>query len=373
MKKVLLICLALLLLGSCAEPVLETFGNISGVVQDATSQEPLAGVQVLLTPTGYSQVTNENGTFQFDNLDVQEYTITFTRDGYQTYKHKVTVKPGLSSSVHVNMKPASQTPSDSGDGGGQSSGDGGQGTGDGGGQSSGDGGGQGSGDSGQDGSIAVPGGLVAYYTFDKQDVSDATEMEMDGTALGDPSFPSGGPNGNGYYVLLNGQKEQCLLIGYNLFKGLTHFSIAVWVRDFNPGNVISGIYTASYNRCFQHCYPRLYFMSDGKISFCTHNSYSEMRYAPVFSYPYSSLQTGAWHHLAITCANGELTLYVDGKRTDAMNSSYYVTDDNVSKIEIGGNGDGLFPDWFSGKVDNVRFYNKVITATDVKTIYDAEK
>lgn len=88
---------------ACTQPIMDTFGNIGGVVSDAQSCIPLPGVQVLLTPTGYSQVTNADGAFQFDNLDVHEYTLTFTKSGYESYNHKVTVKPGLSSSVQITM------------------------------------------------------------------------------------------------------------------------------------------------------------------------------------------------------------------------------------------------------------------------------
>ena len=102
----LILGLMMLFATACSDDlVLYTFGNISGTVQDARAVSPLAGVKVALTPTGYSQVTGIDGSFQFDNLDVQEYTLTFTKDGFQPLQQKVTVKPGLSSSVQVSMTP----------------------------------------------------------------------------------------------------------------------------------------------------------------------------------------------------------------------------------------------------------------------------
>jgi len=102
-----LIISCLMLLVNCSEPAVDTFGNIAGTVTDSRSHSPLAGVTVKITPTGNSQVTGNNGTFQFDNLDVQEYTISFSKPGYQSHEEKVSVKPGLSSTIQINLVPMS--------------------------------------------------------------------------------------------------------------------------------------------------------------------------------------------------------------------------------------------------------------------------
>lgn len=104
MKKIFLYIIACLPLAfSCSDPIVETFGNISGIIRDEETNEPLKGVTVSLTPTGASQVTDDEGQFLFDNLDIQEYTLTFTLSGYETHSQKVSVKPGLSSSVQIVM------------------------------------------------------------------------------------------------------------------------------------------------------------------------------------------------------------------------------------------------------------------------------
>ena len=403
---------------ACTEPAVDTFGNIGGTVSDASSGVRLSSVLVVLTPTGYSQVTNSEGVFQFDNLDVQEYTLTFSREGYQSYQHKVTVKPGLSSSVQISLKEIGLT---TGAIGGKvvdaSAGSALSGvtvslspsgkslvTGDDGaflfseldvrdytlsfsrsgyepyqhsatvkaGQvtdvqvslkvmeltkpvlsmgsitnltsnsvfvhatlsstgnsavtqhgfclsehenttisdrcfnlgsataatsfsqnitdltpnttyycrafaqnsaglvyseesvfatpasGSGDGGGS---------SIAVASGLMLYYTFDNEDFSDSTEMEIDGQGIEAPSFLDDTPNGQGKSVFINGTKSQYIVINYNLFKGLSNYSISLWVKDFSTGSVVSGIYASNFNNDSWQYYPRVYFTAEGKISF----------------------------------------------------------------------------------------------------------
>lgn len=438
MKKYLsLIGLALCL--ACTEPAIDTFGNIGGVVSDASTGAPLGGTSVRLTPTGYSQVTGTDGTFQFDNLDVQEYTLTFSRLGYETYQHKVTVKPGLSSSVQVLLRVAeasiptlfSGNPTNltstsvrlhatiSSMGNSQisqygfcyathntpdisdehvtlgsrnttgefaadlsdltpettyycrayaqnsagiaysdeiyfktlSSGSGSQGS-----------------------EIAVKSGLMAYYRFDDGDASDSSEYEVDGQAVNEPNFITDTPNGSGKALFLNGNKEQYININYNLFKGLLSYSIAFWIKDFTTGSAISGIST----QWSFYCTPRVYFNDDGTISFDT--AQKEIRNASAFAYNYSSIQSGSWHHIAVTVTKDNSTnysyllkLFIDGVLTDSIQDYSKDNASYVTKINIGGNGGGFYPVFPSMKIDNIRFYNRSLSNDDVKNIYNAEK
>lgn len=97
--------LVLLICFGCSKSEVDTFGGISGTVADEVTREPLAGVKVALTPSGTSQVTGTDGNFLFDNLDPQEYTLTFTKDDYISQSQKVSVKAGTASSVQVSMEP----------------------------------------------------------------------------------------------------------------------------------------------------------------------------------------------------------------------------------------------------------------------------
>lgn len=98
-----------IMVSACSAPIVDTFGSISGVVLDEKTNDPLAGVTVSLTPSGHSQVTDKEGTFQFENLEPAEYTLTFTMKGYDGANRKTTVKAGASSSVHVTLSPLQYT------------------------------------------------------------------------------------------------------------------------------------------------------------------------------------------------------------------------------------------------------------------------
>ena len=95
----------LVALTSCVPVAVDTFGSISGTVTSSETGAPLSGVTVSLIPPGLSQVTGSNGSFQFDNLDVQEYTVSFTKDDCKPASQKVSVKPGITSSIQMVMSP----------------------------------------------------------------------------------------------------------------------------------------------------------------------------------------------------------------------------------------------------------------------------
>lgn len=104
MKKILLLLLAGVLCMSCQREIYEIYGSLSGVVVDADGSAPLRGVKITITPGGTSQVTAEDGTFSFEELIPQEYTVNFTKEGYHSATQKVSVKAGASAGVQVALK-----------------------------------------------------------------------------------------------------------------------------------------------------------------------------------------------------------------------------------------------------------------------------
>ena len=437
----IVLLLAVIAVISCTQPIVDTFGNIGGVVRDEGSGIPLPGVQVLLTPTGYSQVTNSDGTFQFDNLDVQEYTLTFSKAGYESYNQKVTVKPGLSSSVQVTLHAAdvrmasvqmgsaselhstwvrlTATLTSTGDtqvtqhgfcystgatptladqiinlgaikipgsfsalaenltpnttyyvrafaqngagvaysneitlatpesGGGTDASEG----------------------------IPVPQGLIAYYTFDKADVSDYTDNELDGIMLGEPSFVSETPSGMGKAIFLSYPKNQYISIPYNPFNGIAQYSICFWIKDFSTGMIFSASEQGAYIP--RNDFPRLLCKSDGYFTFYT--AYDNYDTTPRFEYDASKIQAGEWHHIAlVTSVSGNSlirSLYVDGRLAGSNSTGYYSESpyNNAHGVLFGGNDGGKYTVGTSMKLDNIRFYTRSLTKDEVSTIYAKEQ
>lgn len=221
-----------------------------------------------------------------------------------------------------------------------------------------------SGDGGGDtsGSIVVPQGLMSYYTFDDADASDITENELDGTLIENPSFLSETIDGTGKALALNGVKSQYVTIPYNVLKSRAKYTVSLWMKDFSQGIVFASEGGNSL--------PYLYVTDTQK--FLLYNDYytyvRESEYT--FAYDCTSIMSSDWHHIVVSSNDGAMVLYVDGAKVDTLKADYDTSDS--SRITIGGL-DHNTSSYMTMKVDNVRFYQRVLSDSEVKEIYNDEK
>lgn len=210
----------------------------------------------------------------------------------------------------------------------------------------------------------VPESLVAYYDFNNETGDDATDNGYDGTLNGSPSFVSETANGKGKALQLQASKGQKFVIPYKLLGDDDYdYSVCFWIKDFSNGMIfVESISNNSYGRGFY---------SDNECFAATLGyNYS------VFDYEPQRLMNSGWHHIAVVHAaaegygNGYHSIYVDGRKVDEQSVSYWYAH-NSGKIVFGesnGNAGGA-----SFKIDNIRFYNRVLDADEVESIYYAEK
>ena len=71
-----------------------------------------------------------------------------------------------------------------------------------------------------------------------------------------------------------------------------------------------------------------------------------------------------WTHLAATLSGGSLRLYVNGSLVRTTAASGTVRTSNAP-LRIGGNA--VWNEWFSGQIDEVRVYNRGLTAAEIQT------
>jgi len=216
-------------------------------------------------------------------------------------------------------------------------------------------------------------GLVGYYTFDNGDANDSSKNKFNGVLINAPEFVSGGSNGSGNALFLNGLKEQFMNIPYNPIKTATSYSISMWVKDFGSGVLLSAISSGHSNYDF----PKLIANSDEKLALQT--TYGTYTGTDPFTFYYRSLQNGSWHLITVVFQPDEedyryiKSLYVDGKLVDSAETRR-PDDSNCTKIQIGGNADGKMETFTSSmKVDNIRLYDRALSAVEVEAIYVTEK
>ena len=78
----------------------------------------------------------------------------------------------------------------------------------------------------------------------------------------------------------------------------------------------------------------------------------------------TQLATGVWAHVAATYNGNVLALYVNGVQAAQLLIAGSITT-STSPLRIGGNT--IWGEWFNGLIDEVRVYNRALTATDIQT------
>lgn len=95
MKRAALFLLAFAILflsaTSCDSYSYNIFGDISGIVTDAESGNPLQSAIVTLVPGSATVQTDADGKFVFTGLDSGQYTVSVQKTGYQPNRKTVSV------------------------------------------------------------------------------------------------------------------------------------------------------------------------------------------------------------------------------------------------------------------------------------------
>jgi hypothetical protein len=97
----------LLVFAACTKDIVDTTGNISGIVSDAYTQQPLTGASVTISPLGKSYTTGSDGRYEFQNIEAQEYSVQVTKTNYQTNKKTITVSAGQDATLDFQLTPSS--------------------------------------------------------------------------------------------------------------------------------------------------------------------------------------------------------------------------------------------------------------------------
>ena len=75
------------------------------------------------------------------------------------------------------------------------------------------------------------------------------------------------------------------------------------------------------------------------------------------------LLLSTWTHLAGTYNGSTLTLYLNGVSIGTLATTGAITT-STGGLKIGGNS--LWPEWFQGDIDEVRIYNRALSAAEIQ-------
>lgn len=85
-------------------PAFSQTGDITGVVTEAETGEPLPGVNILLTDTNQGTAANPDGQYTLEEVPVGTYTLRATFVGFRAFTTEVTVEAGETVEQNIQMR-----------------------------------------------------------------------------------------------------------------------------------------------------------------------------------------------------------------------------------------------------------------------------
>lgn len=209
-------------------------------------------------------------------------------------------------------------------------------------------------------------GLLAYYKLDGN-VADSSGQNKHGTAIGGITYSTGKKGQAAYFDGI----DDYIQTNAKILKNQANFSVAGWLKldQATVNNKMFNIYRENNNGWYGQGID----ISLGKFGT---NNYMQIegtwcRNLGAGMFPYATfsdtISTGIWHCFALTRANDSLKLYINGNLVDKKPNNFL--DTPLINGILGGwyfNNDPNHSGFKSGYLDDIRFYNRALTASEVK-------
>lgn len=220
-------------------------------------------------------------------------------------------------------------------------------------------------------------GLVVYYPF-SGNADDATGKGNHGIEVGDAILAAdrfGNPD-SAYAINTQNDRERGYIVTSTTLPSRGSFSISLWF--FTDSSSTKYTDTQSLMVMGENPNPREY------DSYSIIGTKSSKMLGGVWSLDYQEIAgkdpvlTDVWHHVVLTYDQGTETqsLYLDGKAVGQKKGTRYDYDQEDIYISLGAKADdrsGNKPfSFFSGKLDNFRYYNRAISEQVIEELYTSE-
>ena len=218
--------------------------------------------------------------------------------------------------------------------------------------------------------------LASYWSFDKNTISGKTVKDIkggnDGTINGDPEVVAGKLN---EALKFNGEDDY-VAIPASAINDLAEGTIEAWVKldSEEGGGAITGkehggvVTSAVFSiGSFANMNGMLAQGEAGILYF-----HSKNPGGPENAVSSSTIEAEEWHHVAVTFDTSNATFYIDGSWDSTADGDYSVPDDpEPNSTNIGAWLETDAASYFSGAIDEVRVYSRVLSEKEIKQNFDA--
>jgi Concanavalin A-like lectin/glucanases superfamily len=222
-------------------------------------------------------------------------------------------------------------------------------------------------------------GLMGYWTFDEGSGSTAKDSSGNGndggwkgTQTKSSGYYTAGKIGN-YAAYFNGSNNFVSISSHPVPHGGSawpNFTLSSWVNRTSSGYfvVFADLLTSSDdNQTTGNFVLRIEKNSNLLLGFV----FTGNNTTPVAFNSSSSVPLNRWTHVAMVSQNhaAKITLYINGVGSGVTSSqSYAAAGRNLTYI-----GSDDTTSFFSGSIDDVRLYNRALSAAEIEAIYSAQK
>lgn len=206
-------------------------------------------------------------------------------------------------------------------------------------------------------SIANPAedGLVGYWSFDEgagKTAADVSGNGHDGKFTGAPKWVDGKFNAA---LEFDGVDDHVKVADDNALDLTDAITLMAW---FNPSAALTGRRMMVKNHSIFVIFD---FGNANSIDFLVKpdNLFAQSKT--------TNWKIGQWYHFAGTFDGKTLRVYIDGNLEGETPNPKPIAPSNL-ELWIGGDDNGRPTDWFPGKIDEVRLYDKVLSEADIRRV-----
>lgn len=196
-------------------------------------------------------------------------------------------------------------------------------------------------------------GLRAYYNFNMQNANDLLG-NFNGVTNSGITFNSSTVTGSGYCAQFNGTSGY-INIPYQVFPSNSGWSLSMWIKS---SQTTLGLYSIGV------------FVIDNSILSVNNNLVFKKNLSTI-------LLNNNWHNLTITSDKNTLKYYIDNVLMESISTTtaYFnnYSSGSLGYASKGTNGWSTKNCYFSGLMDNVRFYNRALSESDISKIFNAKQ
>jgi hypothetical protein len=146
-------------------------------------------------------------------------------------------------------------------------------------------------------------------------------------------------------------------------------TIAAWVNFFRGGNGSDGSQQSIVSKCIGNgAYDNPFDFRTSAQSVPALELIRANDFTHEQSSTYAQVPLNSWHHVAVVEQGASSNFYIDGTLVETVWDEPHLTSPPVGNsypMFIGARNDGLF---FDGLIDDVRIYNRALTAAEIREI-----